>query len=98
MLLLANALEADNRLPEAFTVYRQVLEKLPRRAVHDALIRIYEATGHKDWADAQRKKAAVIEPDCVAQKAECEFRAGRLRTALAAASGKDVESMYWRTR
>jgi predicted Zn-dependent protease len=35
----------------------------------------------------------------VAQKAECEFRAGRLRSALAAASrGQDPESRYWRTR
>lgn len=99
-LLVADALESDGKYEPAFALYKQSLEKLPRlRATHDALGRIYTKTGHKDWAARQQAKSQQMPLDCVARKAECEFRAGRYLTAISAlATRTDAESHYWRTR
>lgn len=97
-LLVADALLADGRMTDAFFNYRAALEALPwMAAIHDSIARIYEQTGHPDWAAQERRRGAAT--DCTKHRAMCEFRAGRHRAALAAASkATDVESRYWRVR
>jgi tetratricopeptide (TPR) repeat protein len=96
-LLLADALEQDGRVNEAFGLYKDVLSKLPMPSVHDSLARIYDKTGHPDWAAEQRRR--VPPPDCTTSPAACEFRAGRFRSALTGTEGRDdPESRYWRAR
>jgi predicted Zn-dependent protease len=99
-LLVADALLADGRFTDAFANYRTVLERLPTMvSIHDSVARIYEQTGHGDWAVRERAIGRLTAADCVRRKALCEFRAGRYRPALAAALAQtDLESQYWRAR
>lgn len=99
-LLVADALLADGRLTDAFANYRAALERLPSMVtIHDSIARIYEQTGHADWAARERPAGALPPAACATRKALCEFRAGRHRSALVAAlAAADVESRYWRAR
>jgi tetratricopeptide (TPR) repeat protein len=99
-LLVGDALLADGRLTDAFALNRATLERLPSMvSIHDSIARIYELSGHADWAAVERRKGALAPSECARRKALCEFRAGRYRAALGAAlSGKDLESRYWRAR
>ena len=99
-LLLADALMADGRLTDAFAIYRDAQERLPSMvSIHDSVARIYEQTGHADWAARERASGRLSAAECVKRKALCEFRAGRYRPALGAAlAGTDMESRYWRAR
>lgn len=99
-LLVADALFADGRFTDAFALHRAALERLPSMvSIHDSIARIYEQTGHKDWAVQERSRATLPASACVKRKALCEFRAGRYRAALVAAlPGTDRESRYWRVR
>lgn len=106
-LLLADALEREGKLEEAFAFYKLSLEKLPRlRSTHDALARLYTKTGHADWAAQQTTKARAIPLACPTARpavtptsAECEFRASRyLGVVSATAKRTDAESWYWRAR
>jgi predicted Zn-dependent protease len=99
-LILADALLADGRFTDAFSIYRTTLQRLPSMvSIHDSIARIYEQTGHGDWAQQERATGRLAPAGCVKRKALCEFRAGRYRSALAAAlAGTDPESQYWRAR
>jgi tetratricopeptide (TPR) repeat protein len=99
-LLVADALMADGRLNAAFAMYRDVLEKLPHMVtIHESIGRIYQQTGHSDWAARERARGPLSAAGCATRKAMCEFRAGRHRGALTAAlSANDSESRYWRVR
>jgi predicted Zn-dependent protease len=99
-LLVADALSADGRFIDAFAIYRVALEQLPSMVtIHDSIARVYEKTGHPDWAAVERKRGALPVTACATRKALCEFRAGRYRGALAEGlKGTDAESRYWRTR
>src|SRR5262245_13110513 len=97
-LLLADALASNKRLVDAFALYRDVLDRLPSTvAIHEAIARVYEQTGHADWAGRERAAAGPL--DCQARKPICELRAGHADAALAAtASQHDAESRYVRAR
>jgi len=99
-LLVADAYFADGRYTDAFALYRTVLARLPTMvSIHDSVARIYEETGHADWAAQERRKGALPAAECARRKALCEFRGGRHRQALVAAlAADDVESRYWRVR
>jgi predicted Zn-dependent protease len=99
-LLLADAFLADGRLTDAFAIYRATLERLPAMVtIHDAVARIYEQTGHPEWAARERARGTLPAAECPRRKALCEFRARRYRPALVAAlAGTDPESRYWRAR
>ncbi len=97
-LLLADALMADGRLTDAFALYRATLEQLPGMVtIHESIARIYEQTGHRDWAVQER--AAIPSAAAPCPKPRCEFRAGRYRAAFDTAVGAtDGESRYWQAR
>ena len=99
-LLAADALLARSKLVDAFVLYRASVERLPSMvSIHDSLVRIYERTGHGDWAARERAQGARSTVDCARRPALCEFRAGRYDAALSAASSQsDPESRYWRAR
>jgi predicted Zn-dependent protease len=99
-LLVADALLADGRLTDAFALHRATLERLPSMvSIHDSIARIYELSGHADWAAVERRKGALPPAACARRKALCAFRAQRYREALTAAlAGTGLESRYWRAR
>jgi tetratricopeptide (TPR) repeat protein len=69
-LLIADALESEGKLEEAFRFYKQSLQGLPNlRATHEALARIYTKTGHAEWAAQQTAKARQLAPACAAAPA-----------------------------
>ena len=64
-LLMADALESEGKLEQAFGFYKQSLQGLPNlRATHEALARIYTKTGHAEWAAQQTAKARQLAPAC----------------------------------
>jgi predicted Zn-dependent protease len=99
-LLGADALLARHQWTDAFALYRATLERLPAMvSIHDSVAQIYARTGHAAWAARERAAGTLSSADCVRRKALCEFRAGRYRSALAAALAQpDAESRYWRAR
>ena len=99
-LLSADALPENGQLTDAFTLYRAALESLPSMAnIHDSVARIYERSGHTQWAVTERGKIDMSADDCVARRALCEFRAARYDAALEAAmKASDAEGRYWTAR
>ena len=99
-LLLGDALAADGRFTDAYAAYRDALAALPSMvSIHDAVARIYQQTGHADWAALERKKGTLSPAQCAKRQALCAFRGGRYRVALTAAgTAQDPESRYWRAR
>ena len=99
-LLSADALLENGQLTDAFTLYRAALESLPSMAnIHDSVARIYERSGHTQWAVTERGKIHMSADDCVARRALCEFRAARYDAALEAAmKASDAEGRYWTAR
>ncbi len=108
-LIVAEALESEDKNEQAFALYRRALDTLPQfQAIHDALIDIYEKTGHHDWATVERAKAEAVPLKCHTEPASktedtgiplCEFRARRFANVVSAvASRSDAESQYWRAR
>jgi predicted Zn-dependent protease len=101
LLLVGQAMAAEGRLTNAFRLYREALEKRPGLAeAHDALARIYEQTGHRDWAAVERERSRGVPPlDCRSRSLECDFRAGRYASVLAAAQPLGTaEGLYWLSR
>ena len=99
-LLSADALLANSHLTDAFAAYQAAVDRLPSMVnIHDSVAHIYERTGHNAWALRERAKGRLTNQACADRRALCEFRAGRHRSALAAAfTGSDAESRYWRAR
>ncbi len=93
--LVAETRMATGQFRAAFFFYKQAIEKKPSfRGLHAALARVYKATGaDASWAaQEEAKEKAQPKPNCIADKQECDYAAGRFADA---AAGK---SPYWRTR
>ena len=99
-LLAADALMVNGQFTDAFVLYRAALDQLPSMiTIRDSVARIYEKSGHVEWAARERARATLPAADCATRRALCEFRASRYRSALTAAmAGTDPESRYWRAR
>jgi predicted Zn-dependent protease len=99
-LISADALVENGHLTDAFALYHAALESLSTMiTIHDSLARIYERTGHPQWAAIERGKIHFSADACATRRAMCEFRAGRYRASLdAAIKGSDAESHYWTAR
>ena len=77
-LLMADALESEGKLEQAFAFYKQSLQGLPKlRATHEALARIYTKTGHAEWAAQQTAKARQLAPACAEGAARLPAAHGR---------------------
>ena len=99
-LISADALLENGHLTDAFTLYRAALESLPSMVtIHESVARIYERTGHPEWATTERAKIQIAAEDCRMRRALCEFRAGRYDLALEAAMNtSEPEARYWTAR
>jgi tetratricopeptide (TPR) repeat protein len=100
-LLVGDVLATEGNYVEAIELFRRALERLPaHRDGHDALLQLYDVTGDVAAAAETKARLAGLPPlDCASASAECEFLAGRHRTALGVARKKpDPESRYWQTR
>jgi predicted Zn-dependent protease len=90
------ALIADSRVEQrqyrsAFYFYKEALAKKPNLpGLHSALAQVYRSTNHPDWAVAEERKS--VKPDCMKDKAACDFAAGRFFDAASSTSP------YWRAR
>ncbi len=87
LALVAASRARQQQYSSAFYLYRQALTKMPTmRGIHAALAEIYKKTGHLDWAAIEEEKERQMPPpDCVAEKIECDFLAGRYSELLASA-------------
>jgi predicted Zn-dependent protease len=100
-LALVGEVRLDQRQrTAAFQLYRQAVERAPTlRGLHAALARIYQETGHADWAAIEQERERRLgPPDCVRESLACAFAAGKYRDILAAAASKTPADGYWRTR
>jgi len=99
-LLSADALLENGHLTDAFALYRAALDALPEMVTaHESIARIYNRTGHSDWAALERARIHIGTDACGTRQALCEFRAGRYRLSLdAAMKQSDAEARYWRAR
>jgi tetratricopeptide (TPR) repeat protein len=101
LMLVADLMVSQERDKRAFTLYREALEKDPKRAeAHAAVAAIYERDGHPEWAARERAMAdAAPPPDCASAPLECDFRAGRyLEMVRAAEDVPTAEGRYWLSR
>jgi tetratricopeptide (TPR) repeat protein len=101
LLLVAQTMADEGRDDSAFRLYREALAKRPGLAeAHEAIARIYERTGHADWAAVEREQARGIpSPDCRSPTLECDFRAGRYPSVLASAQALGTaQGLYWQSR
>jgi len=101
LLLVAQLMLDEGKPANAFRLYREALEKRPGLAeAHEALARIYEEKGHPDWAAVERERSRGIPPpDCRSRSLECDFRAGRYASVLAAAQQLGTaEGLFWLSR
>ncbi len=99
-LISADGLLENGQYTDAFGLYRAALDALPSMVtIHESIARIYERTGHTQWAAIERAKVRLEEDACTTRRAMCEFRAARYRSSLEAAiNGVDGESRYWTAR
>jgi predicted Zn-dependent protease len=100
-LLVAQKMAEEGRLANAFRLYREALVSRPDLAeAHEAVARIYEQTGHADWAVIERERArSVPPPDCRSASLPCDFRGERYESVLIAThETATAEALYWRWR
>lgn len=99
-VLLADSRLQRQQYRSAFFFYRQAQKQLPDLpAIHAGLARVYESTGHPDWAAAERK----LEPaatNCRGLTAECRFLSGDLLSATKAGRALSASSaeLFWATK
>ena len=82
----------------AFFFFRQAEQKLPNlRGLHAGLAKIYQETGHADWAAIEEEaEERLPAPNCTVAPAECAFVQNRyLETAKAASAKPAVPSLFW---
>lgn len=96
--LIAYARLDRQQYRSAFFFFRQAENKLPQlRGLHAGLAKIYQETGHPDWAAIEEKaEESVPPPNCSTGAAECYFVQNRyLDSAKAAATDVTAPSLFW---
>lgn len=99
--LLGHSRMMASQYPSALYLFRQALERAPGvRFAHEAIAEIYDRTGHPDWAEAERRKAASLPgPDCESNDtAECMFVKGRYESLPPLTAGSSSEQTFWIAR
>jgi len=98
--LVADARVQRKQYRSAFFFYKQAVDKLPNlRGVHAGLSKVYQETGHSDWAkEEESKEAAIPSANCASRPAECRFAAGKLVESAQAAAAGTPESLFWATK
>ena len=84
--------------PSAYYFFHQAEEKLPKlRGLHAGLAKVYQETGHADWAAIEEKtEESLPAPSCSANPAECYFAQNHyLESVKAGAANPTPPSLYW---
>jgi predicted Zn-dependent protease len=100
-VLIADSRVQRRQYRSAFFFYRQAEAKLPDLpGLHAGLARVYQKTGHADWAAAEEKKEPILSPrNCKPQTAECEFFKGKfLEASKIAGAGTTPDALFWATK
>jgi len=100
-VLIADSRVQRRQYRSAFFFYRQAESKLPDLpGLHAGLARVYQKTGHTDWAAAEEKKEPVLPTGkCQQQTSECEFLKSNFLAAAKFAEGKATpEALFWATK
>jgi predicted Zn-dependent protease len=99
------ALLADSRLQRkqfrsAFFFYREAETKLPKLpGLHDGLAKVYDSTGHADWAATERKvEGELSKTSCPTQSTECLYRRGDYLAVTKLHSAPTPEALFWATK
>lgn len=100
------ALIADSRLQRrqyrsAFFFYHQAQAKLPDLpGLHAGLAKVYQATGHPDWAtEEEKRERSVPAPACNRPTAECDFLKSDFVDVVAAnKASSEPDALFWITR
>lgn len=102
MVALAAEVQFEQkRYNSSFALYREALARRPGiPGAHLGLAKIYELTGHVDWAAIERAKEPRIDESQCAQRAPaCSFQQGRyLDAAEQAKSLSGPVSKFWQSR
>jgi tetratricopeptide (TPR) repeat protein len=101
MVLVAESQASRGRNGSAFQLFREALKKSATApGAHAGLAQVYRSTGHADWAaTAEERERSLPVPNCAAKPWQCQFAAGRVRAAAAAArAAKTPEALFWLTR
>ena len=96
--LIAYSRLSQQQYRSAFFFFRQAEQKLPKlRGLHAGLAKIYQETGHADWAAIEEKQEESLPPpSCAANPAECRFVQNRyLESAKAATTNPTAPSLFW---
>ncbi|MDQ2844646.1 MAG: tetratricopeptide repeat protein [Acidobacteriota bacterium] len=101
-----SALLADSRFQRkqyrsAFFFYREAEAKLPDLpGLHAGLAKVYEQTGHSDWATAEVKAEENRHaPSCAVPNAECRFLNGDYLGATKSVAAEETPAnLFWATR
>ena len=100
-VLIAESRVQRRQYRSAFFFYRQAESKLPDLpGLHAGLARVYQKTGHADWAAAEERKEPLLSAKtCTQHTAECEFlKSNFLAAAKFADANSTPESLFWATR
>lgn len=99
-LLVADVLTVQERYPQAFELLRRAEEALPGfPGIHESVARVYAASGHDEWAAAERQKAETSRPDCAKLPVACAYLEGNYAEALRRTRGAtSAAALYWRAR
>jgi tetratricopeptide (TPR) repeat protein len=96
--LIAYSRLSQRQYSSAFFFFRQAEQKLPKlRGLHAGLAKVYQETGHADWAAIEEKQEESLPaPSCAALPAECYFVQNRyLESAKAASTNPAAPSLFW---
>lgn len=99
-LLAADVMTVEEKYANAFALIRRAQTALPTLpGVHQTLARVYDASGHADWAGVERKRAEDERPSCETVPVACAYLAGKLEDVLTrTASATQATALYWRAR
>ena len=89
---------SQQQYKSAFFFFHQAEQKLPHvRGLHAALAKIYQETGHADWAAVEEKaEESLPAPNCAAAPAECAFVQNHyLESAKAGSKSAAAASLFW---
>ncbi len=99
--LLGHARLMAQQYPSALFLFREALKRDPGvRLVHEAIAKIYERTGHSEWAQIENRIAASLPaPDCRSSRsAECAFVAGQFEKVPSVSAASSPEQIFWAAR
>ena len=94
--LVADERVRRRQFHSAFFFFKKAEGLMPHLPdLHVSISKVYDETGHPDWAATERKKER--DPDCSAMPQACDFVAGRYDQVIRN-TGQTAQARYWQSR